>query len=123
KTVENTKDTYYETLNASSQGWHDGQHDLTPWLHYLLGTFIASYREFESRVGSLSTTKGAKTEVVRDAFTRIGSPFRIKELEALCPTVSRDMIRVVMKELKEEGLVRAQGRGVAAEWIKLDAGK
>lgn len=123
KTIENTKETYYETLRASSQGWHGGNHDLTPWLHYLLGTFIASYREFESRVGKLSTAKGAKTEVIRDAFNRIGSPFRIKELEALCPTVSRDMIRVVLNELKEEGLVYARGRGVAAEWVKIDDGE
>ncbi len=34
---EESKETYYETLEASSQGWHDGQHDSMPWLNYFWG--------------------------------------------------------------------------------------
>lgn len=34
---EETKEGYYETLEASSQGWHQGQHDVKPWLDYFWG--------------------------------------------------------------------------------------
>lgn len=29
--VERTKESYYDTLFASSQGWHEGVHSLVPW--------------------------------------------------------------------------------------------
>ena len=47
--IEQTKESYYETLQASSVGWHDGSHDIMPWFHYFLSTIHAAYREFEER--------------------------------------------------------------------------
>ena len=32
KIIEETKVQYYETLYQSSQGWHEGEHNLIPWL-------------------------------------------------------------------------------------------
>ncbi len=50
RVVEASKESYYEALKLSSEGWHEGAHDLGPWTDYLLGTYIAAYREFESRL-------------------------------------------------------------------------
>jgi Fic family protein len=47
--IEQTKESYYETLQLSSVGWHDGTHDIMPWFHYFLATIHAAYREFEER--------------------------------------------------------------------------
>lgn len=118
KTVETSKESYYEALGRSSQGWHKGEHDLMPWAEYLLGTVLASYREFEARVGTLSSMRGAKTEMVLDAFERLPAQFRLLDLERACPGVTRDMIRVVLGRLKSEGRVGAVGRGAGARWIK-----
>ncbi|OGW55801.1 MAG: hypothetical protein A2Y81_03310 [Nitrospirae bacterium RBG_13_43_8] len=30
--IEQTKESYYETLHKSSQGWHKGKHDALPWV-------------------------------------------------------------------------------------------
>ncbi len=88
------------------------------WAEYLLGTVLAAYREFEARVGTLSSVRGAKTEMVLDAFERLPAQFRLFDLEKACPGVTRDMIRVVLGRLKNEGRVEAVGRGAAARWIK-----
>jgi hypothetical protein len=29
--IEDSKETYYEALQKSSGGWHEGRHDLRPW--------------------------------------------------------------------------------------------
>lgn len=121
KIIEESKESYYEALGRSSQGWHEGQHDLLPWTEYLLGTLIAAYREFEARVGTLSSARGAKTEMVLDAFGRLPAQFRLVELERACPGVTRDMIRVVLNRLKSEGRVEAVGRGAGARWAKQKA--
>jgi len=34
--VEESKEDYYAVLRASSTGWHEGKHDLLPWLNYFL---------------------------------------------------------------------------------------
>src|SRR3989339_986212 len=49
RVIEQSKETYYETLNKSSQKWHEGKHDIEPWLYYFLGIINSSYREFEQR--------------------------------------------------------------------------
>src|SRR4029434_4582406 len=75
--VEQTKEGYYESLYTSSQGWHEGQHNLQPWTEYLLGTIVRAYRDFEDRVGSLAVARGAKTEMVLDAVRSLPDGFRI----------------------------------------------
>lgn len=47
--VEQSKESYYEALQTSSVGWHDGSHDIMPWFHYFLSTIHTAYREFEER--------------------------------------------------------------------------
>ena len=52
--IEQSKETYYEALQISSEGWHDGRHRPKPWWEYSLGVLIRAYREFEERVGDIT---------------------------------------------------------------------
>ncbi len=115
---EETKKSYYETLEASSQNWHKGKHDVFPWLDYFWGVLIRAYREFEERVGRIKTgSKGWKTVQVRQAAERRVGAFAISDIEADCRGVSRDMVRLVLRQMKKEGLIRLVGVGRAAKWI------
>jgi Fic family protein len=49
--VEESRDDYYDVLRRSSEGWHDGRHDLLPWLSYFLATLRRAWFELEQRVG------------------------------------------------------------------------
>lgn len=120
--IEDSKESYYDALYRSSQGWHEGRHDLLPFTEYLLGTFIAAYREFEARVGTLASARGAKTSLVEEAIARLPDGFRMADVERLCPSVTRDMIRVVLRKLKQEGAVWSEGAGVTAVWRKRPGG-
>jgi len=48
KTIEESRETYYESLLSSSHHWHEGRHDMSPWLVCLLGALIAASRQLES---------------------------------------------------------------------------
>jgi Fic family protein len=74
RVVEESKESYYDTLYRSSQGWHEGRHTLVPWTEYFLGTMLAAYKEFENRVGILTDGRGAKTELVLEASFRRNVP-------------------------------------------------
>jgi Fic family protein len=47
--IEEARDEYYESLRRSSQGWHEGQHDLMPWLNYFLVILRRAYLELIQR--------------------------------------------------------------------------
>jgi len=116
--IEQNKERYYETLEQSSQGWHDGKHDPWPYVNHLLFILRTAYREFEERVGQTASPKGAKTELVTSAVSRATGPFRVADIQRDCPGVSVDLIRGVLKNLRAAGQLECLGRGRNAEWRK-----
>jgi len=113
---ERTRESYYETLEVSSKGWHEVEHDVNPWLNYFWGVMQSAYNEFEERVGHLGTGRGSKTAQVRDAVQRKLGSFAISDLEHDCPGVSKETIRNVLQQLRDEGVVELRGRGRGARW-------
>jgi Fic family protein len=115
--VEQNKDRYYETLEQSSQGWHEGKHDPWPYINYMLSILKAAYREFVERVGETSEPRGAKTQLVLEVIGKMSGTFSLADLERACPGVSRDMIRRVLNTQKGQ-TVDCIGRGPGELWQK-----
>ena len=120
RVIEESKDTYYEALEASSHNWHEGTHDPFPWQRYFWGMLLRAYKEFEERVGSITPGRGTKTRQVREAALRQITPFAISDLERACPGVGRDMVRIVLRQLRDEGLLVSSGSGRAAKWRRME---
>ena len=114
--VEETREDYYEALRKSSQGWHEGRHDLLPWLNDFLSVLRRAYREFEERAGQVKSPRGAKTALVEATVEGFPGEFALSDLERACPGVSRDMVRRVLRELQRTGKVVCLGRGPGARW-------
>ena len=114
--IEENKERYYETLQASSQRWHEDKHDPWPYINYLLYILKTAYVEFESRLGQVAAPRGAKTELVGEAIRRQRTGFRLVDIERACPGVGREWIRVILARLKKEGQVSCRGKGPAARW-------
>ena len=118
--IEQSKDRYYETLEQSSQGWHEERHDPWPYINYILFTLKTAYREFEERVGQITSPKGAKTELIINAINGTIGSFRVTDIQKQCPGVSVDMVRRVLKTLKASGKIKCLSRGQNAQWQKTD---
>ncbi len=118
---EESKESYYETLEASSQHWHEATHDSAPWMDYFWGALLRAYKEFENRVGTIERGRGAKGDRVRAEILKRNLPFSISEIEEACPGVSRDMVRLVLRAMKTEGLIAPTGKGRGAKWINNQA--
>ncbi|OGX41662.1 MAG: cell filamentation protein Fic [Omnitrophica WOR_2 bacterium RIFCSPHIGHO2_02_FULL_68_15] len=116
--IEQNKARYYDTLERSSQRWHDGRHDPWPYINYLLFILKTAYREMEDRVGQLRRPRGAKTALIAAAIASREGTFTVLELERACPGVSREMIRRVLRGLTKSGRVECLGRGPGAPWKK-----
>lgn len=111
--IEESRSTYYEALERSSRGWHETAHNAHPWLEYFWGVLIRAYGEFEDRVATL---KGSKTDQIRAAVARRVGAFGISDIERDAPGISRDMVRHVLRQMREDGLVKVEGAGRGAKW-------
>lgn len=118
---EETKESYYETLEASSQGWHEGEHNIAPWLDYFWGALLRAYKEFEERVGTIERGRGTKGDRVRAEILKRQLPFSITDIEEACPGISRDTVRLVLRAMKAEGLIAPTGKGRSAKWAQVQA--
>jgi len=97
--VEQNKDRYYETLEKSSQGWHEGKQDPWPYINFVLSIMKTAYRDFVEHVGEVKAPRGEKREAVINGIEQLtgrqNAGFTISELAQTCPGVSRDMVRHV----------------------------
>lgn len=116
--VEESKESYYEALHTSSQGWHDAAHNPVPWWSYFLTTVRGAYREFEERVSRMAGRRGAKTDAIEHAIESLPREFPVSELDRLCPSVSRDLVRRVLRRRRDEGRLTCSSRGRGAIWRK-----
>ena len=116
---ERTSKSYYEVLEKSSQGWHEGKHDPFPWMTYFWGVLIAASKEFRERAGTIRKLRGAKTEQIKAWVERQLVPFAISDVDRDCPGISREMIRLVLNDLREQGMLRLEGRGRGAKWHRI----
>lgn len=116
--IEQNKERYYETLEQSSTGWHEGRHNPWPYINYLLFVLKTAYREFEERLGRTQSPRGAKTQMIEAAVDSMPGEFTLNRLERVCPGVSRDMIRRVLRQLQRAGRVECLSRGPGAAWRK-----
>jgi len=118
--IEENKERYYEVLEQSSQGWHEGKHDPWPTMNFLLFILTQACKEFDQRVGQLKSPRGEKTETVLAAIARQIGTFRVADLQADCPGVGLDLIRQILARLQKEKKVKALGTGRGAKWGKLE---
>jgi Fic family protein len=116
--IEEEKRRYYETLESSSAGWHEGTLDIHPWLLFFLSILGAATREFEQRASGQKRPRGAKRALVEQAIDAFPGAFSLADLERACPGVSRDMIRRVLSDLRKAGRLSCTGRGPGARWGK-----
>ncbi len=114
--IEENKERYYETLEESSRGWHDGKHDPWPYVNHVLYILKTAYGEFERRLGEMKSPRGAKTEQIESAVNRFSGEFTLAQLENACPGVSRDMVRKVLRGMRRDKKVECLGRGPGARW-------
>ncbi|MCY4451360.1 MAG: Fic family protein [Immundisolibacterales bacterium] len=118
--VERTRESYYDSLQRSSFDWHEGRHDLTPRVEYLLGVVIlGAWQELERRTGIVQGGRGAKTAMVLDVIDHLVGDFSVSELHARCPTVGIDLVRSVLRQQRDDGQLECLGRGPRARWRRI----
>ena len=118
KLIADTKETYYEALQESSENWHEGNNDYLPFVRYILGVILAAYREFSSRVEILITKGLSKPGRVREIIRTTTGKITKSQIMSMCPDISQKTVERALKELldNQEIIKIGGGRYTSYTW-------
>ena len=117
KVIEQSKETYYETLQQSSVGWHENQNDYAPFVRYMLGVIVAAYRDFSSRVQVLVTSGMSKPDRIREVIKGTLGKITKAEIMEKCPDISQITVQRTLIELQKKGEIIKLGGGRYTAYI------
>ncbi len=117
--IDSSRETYYEALSLSTEGWHESEHDLAPWTGYFLGILIAAYRELESRSSTLGGRGSKKALIATFIDSLLTDEFTVSAVRENAPGISDAHISKVLAELKQTGVIEPLGTGRGARWRRL----
>lgn len=115
--VSDSKETYYEALQLSSEGWHENENDYIPFVRYLLGIVVAAYREFSDRVEAVVTVKPSKADRVRDIIRQTTGQITKSEIMEKCPDISQVTVQRSLNDLLTNGDIIKIGGGRYTKYI------
>ena len=118
KLIEESKETYYETLQESSQGWQEGGNDYAPFARYTLGVVAAAYRDFSARVQALAASGMSKPDRIREIIKGTLGKITKAEIMEQCPDISQITVQRTLADLQKSGeiLKLSGGRYTAYIW-------
>ena len=110
KIIEETKDSYYDTLEKSSTNWHNNENDYSYFVEYYLGIILNAYKEFDSRINIVENKKTTAYDRIIDIFKDNIVPIDKAFITNKCPDLSETTIeRTLNKLLKEDKIVKISG--------------
>ena len=109
--IADSKESYYEALQESSDGWHEGTNDYLPFVRYMLGVVIAAYREFASRVDILITRGLSKPDRVREIIRSTTGQITKAQIMRQCPDISQKTVERALTELLKNNEIIKIGGG------------
>ena len=108
--IEKTKESYYECLQESSFGWHEGENDYVPFVRYMLGVIVAAYRDFSDRVRVLVIGGLSKPERVAELIKNSYGEITKSQIMEKCPDISRITVeRALAGLLSSERIIKIGG--------------
>ena len=117
KVIETSKDTYYEALQSSSQGWHEEENDYAHFVRYMLGVILSAYRDFSSRVKVLTTSGMSKPDRIREIIKDTLGKITKSEIMQKCPDISQVTVQRTLNDLVKNGDIIKIGGGRYTSYV------
>lgn len=116
--IEKSKETYYESLQSSSDFWHEGKNNYEPFVKYYLAVLLRAYNEFEERVEHLKDRTISKPQRIKTIFDKKLGKITKKEIMTLCPDISKVTVERTLTDLVKNGYILKLGSARATFYVK-----
>ena len=110
KLISDTEESYYEALQESSYNWHEEENDYQPFVKYMLGIIIATYRDFTDRAALLTNKAMSKPDRIREIIKGTLGKITKAEIMEQCLGISQTTVRRALNELlKNNEIIKIGG--------------
>ncbi len=116
--IEKTKETYYEVLEESSTGWHEGKNAYLPFVKYYLEDILSAYKEFSTRVEMMQDRSLSKSERIRALFANTLQKLSKSTILEKYPDIGTSTVEMTLAVLVKEGYIIKTGAGKNTTYIR-----
>lgn len=117
KLVENTKETYYDSLKKSSINWYENKNNYCYFVEYYLGIILKAYHDFSDRVEYLFNKKLTVKERVKIIIENNISKITKKQIAEMCSDINEGSIERALNQLLKEGLILKISGGRMSSYV------
>ena len=121
KILADNKADYFQAWQQSVKGWHESSHNPQPWIDFFLNTLISAGDALEREVNSMQWQgiRAPKSQLIKTAVERMEGAFSVADVCIEIPTVSRELVKKVIQQMRTKGTLKPIGKGRGAQWLKV----
>ncbi|MFI3329579.1 MAG: Fic family protein, partial [bacterium] len=108
--IEQTKESYYNTLHISGINWHENNNDPLSFIKYILRIILCSYKEFEDKVNYNKPNSNTYEQVEKVVNNIIGKFTKNDILENVA-NAKKASVENAIKKMVDNDLVIKHGSG------------
>jgi Fic family protein len=116
--IEKTKETYYDVLYSSSQGWHEAHNSYCPFVKYYLEIILSAYKEFSMRVELMQDRSLSKPERIRALFETTLQKITKRMISEKFPDISTSTIEITLASLLKDETIIKIGSGRSTSYMR-----
>ncbi len=117
--INATKDRYYDTLKASSEGWHENTNDYVPFMGYFIDVLNMCVTDLDRRRVSAVPRKNSKTERIESVVLESMVPISKREICEMLVDVSPSTVEAVLSRMLKEGRILKIGTTNSARYRRV----
>ena len=103
--INATRDRYYDSLQASSEGWHENKNDYLPFILYFIDILVMSVKELDRRRIAIIPKKNSKTERIEKTVLESLVPISKAEICNILIDISPNTVESVLSKMIKDGKI------------------
>lgn len=115
--INESKEYYYDALQASSQGWHTNENSYFEYIKNFLSTLYKCYKELDKRFSTVNGKRISKTERIQQTVLNSVLPVSKSEICDILPDVSPTTVEAVLGKMVKTGSVKKLGQARATKYV------
>ena len=103
--INATRDRYYDSLQASSEGWHENKNDYLPFILYFIDVLVMCVKELDRRRIAIIPKKNSKTERIEKTVLESLVPISKAEICNILIDISPNTVESVLSKMIKDGKI------------------
>ena len=116
--VNKYKESYYEALKISSEGWHENESDYVPFIINFLQILYKCFKELDNSFTEISLKKAKKSERVECVLLSAMTPLSKQEILEKVPDISVKTVELVLSKMLKDNKITKIGTFKDARYMR-----